>query len=443
MANSTENLVKIRDGEVVLYRRSEAPKWQARFKLPDNKWHRISTKRTSLAEAKRVAGEAYDRAKFRHSEGLNAVSRRFRDVAKIAKDKMDLAMASGKGKRTYKDYKQAIDNYLIPFFGAKQIDKITAESLSGFDAWRVEKMGKEPSASTIMNHNAALSRVFDVALQEGWMQQKNVPALANEGKKANRRPTFTIEEWRKLRSNLRFWVNKTNVQRSRAIRELLWDYVLIVANTGMRPGTETYNLKWKQVRWSGNGENRYLLISPDGKTGTRELVARHGCDEYFKRLQSRIPELAMLTFDELLKSQCNDYVFRMRSIERKDLPPKPAERTKNLFSVFNDFLTEHKLLQDQHGNNRSLYSLRHLYATMRIVEDGISAHELAEQMGTSISMIERFYSHLKPIMIAEKLAGKRYESKAKKSDATLETDAEIPMKSEVTKKVSKRKSSTS
>jgi integrase len=422
MATPTDGkLIKIRDGEVVLYRRGVSPKWQVRYKLPDNKWHRASTKRTQLDEARRVAGELYDKARFRHSEGLNAVSRRFRDVAQLTIEKMDQAVKAGKGKRTYKDYRQAIDNYLIPFFGNKSIDKITEESIAAFEAWRVEKMEKEPAKSTISNHNAALTRVFDTALQNGWMQRKNVPELTNTGKKGKRRPTFTLDEWRKLRANLRHWVNKTNVQRSIAIRELMWDYVLIVANTGMRPGTETYNLKWKQVRWSSSQvDERFLMIAPSGKTGERELVARHGCDEYFKRLQSRFPDLAKLSFDDLLKSNSDEYVFRLREYTTEARPPKhpavthEATRTKNLSSAFNDFLVEHKLLKDPHGENRTLYSLRHMYATMRIVEDGISYGELSTQMGTSVAMIEKHYSHLKPIMIADKLAGKRYEKADRK-----------------------------
>jgi hypothetical protein len=425
MADSTNKLIKLRDGEVVLYRRGDSLKWQARFKLPDNTWHRISTKRTALTEAQRIAGEAYDKARFRHSEGLNVSTRRFRDVAKLAIEKMENASKAGKGKRTYRDYRQAIENYFIPFFGSKQIDKITEETLLAFDAWRLEKMQKTPAKSTIANHNAAMNRVFDVALQNGWMQRRNVPELSNEGRKTKRRPTFTLDEWRKMRANLRHWVNKTNIPRSIAIRELLWDYVLIVANTGMRPGTETYNLKWKQVTWSSSDvDNRYLMVAPSGKTGERNVVARHGCDEYFKRLQSRFPDLAAMSFDQLLKSKSDEYVFRMRGYTTEAKPPRnksttyAATRTKNLFSVFNDFLVEHGLLEDQHGENRTLYSLRHMYTTMRIVEDGISPHELTGQMGTSIAMIEKHYSHLKPIMIAEKLAGKRYEKKPEKQPKT-------------------------
>ncbi|MCX7263935.1 MAG: hypothetical protein NT035_00725, partial [Burkholderiales bacterium] len=56
------------------------------------------------------------------------------------------------------------------------------------------------------------------------------------------------------------------------------------------------------------------------------------------------------------------------------------------------------------GKERSLYSLRHYYATQRLLE-GIPIHDLAEQMGTSILMITKHYSHLTPLMKAKQFAG--------------------------------------
>jgi len=37
-----DNLIHLRDGEVVLYRRENSGRWQARYKLADSKWHRLS-----------------------------------------------------------------------------------------------------------------------------------------------------------------------------------------------------------------------------------------------------------------------------------------------------------------------------------------------------------------------------------------------------------------
>jgi hypothetical protein len=53
---------------------------------------------------------------------------------------------------------------------------------------------------------------------------------------------------------------------------------------------------------------------------------------------------------------------------------------------------------------RSLYSLRHYYATQRLLE-GIPIHDLAQQMGTSVLMIQKHYSHLTPLMKATQFAG--------------------------------------
>ncbi|MEY3805085.1 MAG: hypothetical protein RL667_1207, partial [Pseudomonadota bacterium] len=40
-----------RDGSVVLYRLDGRNIWYARFRLPDGKWHRLSTRHTDLKYA--------------------------------------------------------------------------------------------------------------------------------------------------------------------------------------------------------------------------------------------------------------------------------------------------------------------------------------------------------------------------------------------------------
>ena len=62
------------------------------------------------------------------------------------------------------------------------------------------------------------------------------------------------------------------------------------------------------------------------------------------------------------------------------------------------------------GQDRTLYSLRHTYATFSLLNDGMDVHTLAVQMGTSILMIERHYSHLTPRLKKEMLTGKRYDT---------------------------------
>ncbi len=57
---------------------------------------------------------------------------------------------------------------------------------------------------------------------------------------------------------------------------------------------------------------------------------------------------------------------------------------------FQRVLTECGILYQEDGKKRVPYSLRHTYATMRIME-GVNIYQLASNMGTSIDMIEMYY----------------------------------------------------
>jgi len=84
--------------------------------------------------------------------------------------------------------------------------------------------------------------------------------------------------------------------------------------------------------------------------------------------------------------------------------------SKNLHQTFRAFVTETGLITcPRTGQNRTLYSLRHTYATFALLNDGMDIHALAIQMGTSIGMIERHYSHLTPRLKKDMLTGKRHD----------------------------------
>ena len=62
-----------------------------------------------------------------------------------------------------------------------------------------------------------------------------------------------------------------------------------------------------------------------------------------------------------------------------------------------------KLTEDRAGHTRTLYSLRHTYATLALL-GGTDIHTLAKQMGTSVRMLELHYSKLTATMAADRLA---------------------------------------
>ncbi len=54
------------------------------------------------------------------------------------------------------------------------------------------------------------------------------------------------------------------------------------------------------------------------------------------------------------------------------------------------------------GVPRSTYCFRHTYATLRL-QEGVDVYFLAEQMGTSVHMIETHYGHVNTIKHADRV----------------------------------------
>jgi hypothetical protein len=76
---------------------------------------------------------------------------------------METEIREDVGKQAYKDCTQALNKWLIPYFGTNGIVKLDLAAVTAFDAWRSEKRGKVQAQSTINNHNSALIGVLDEA----------------------------------------------------------------------------------------------------------------------------------------------------------------------------------------------------------------------------------------------------------------------------------------
>ena len=330
---------------------------------------------------------------------LGELSRQFRDIARFTAKRLQAEIDAGTGKSVYRDYVQAINNYLVPCFTSTAIHNIDEKQLLRLDKFRKERLKRDPNKSTVSTHNAALALVFQDAVERNYMLASQVPALGNSGKKGQARPYFSKDEIPTLLAALEEFSSTGLKPETVMNRELLRDYVLILLNTGMRAGTEPLTMKWLNIRQISlpGTTNIGLEFSVDGKTGKRTLIAQDAdgaVSAGLKRLQNRFPVLAKLSRDELFKQDA--YVFRLRSGKRVT--------NDRLAKHFKQCLQKHSLLKSSQGEERTLYSLRHSYATFQIV-NGIDMATLAVQMGTSIAMLEKHYSKLKPYMKMTTLNG--------------------------------------
>lgn len=412
--------------KLVVYRRKRSTIWQCRYKV-DGQWQRASTKERELVKAKERAHELLIEAEIRKRSNIPVVTRRFRDVAKLAIKRLDDKIASKQGKVSYSDYKRIIEEYLIPALGSRLITSIDAVALDHLDADRIERMGKEPSNSTLLSHNAALNLVFDEAVIRNFLTEANRPKLEAKGRKSDRRPAFDLNEIRAVLANLEEWVDSARNERSKEMRHLMRDYVEMLLDTGARPGKELLNLKWKQIQYNYKAEvvstgefsadaaegeytaeeitairlHRTVEMVVSGKTGTRTIIGRTPTVKALTRIALRnygIESSVTEPLKDVATAKNNDYVLRLK--EGKE------DVSHSFQKMLESYLDEHGLLVDPRTEQkRVFYSLRHTYATLALTYDKVNPHVLAEQMGTSIGMIEKHYSHLKVTEAIEQLRG--------------------------------------
>lgn len=399
MPQKAEHTIHILEGEATLYQRAGTPHWQVRYKV-GGKWLRNTTKEAKLKDAKRVAVDLIGNAKYRERNDLPIVNKRFKSVANLAIKRMNELIGVGQGKPTYKQYIQAINKYLIPYFGRHNIDKIDYVAMMKFQAWRKEKMVKEPSQSAINTHNSAMNRVFDEALMRGYITKLQIPNLENKGVSSDRRPDFTFKEYVQIYRYMRQWVKEARQGYETVARTILRNYILILANTGIRAGTEAMNLKWRHIYYEENegvGGNKVLTMYIKGKTKERRIPVRHCVARYLQRIQQADAKLKKMTFDEVLEKQIDSYVFR---INNKDM-------TTQYGRMFKRMLIKMDLLKDAVTNkDRTLYSFRHFYATYALTKGNISMSWLCDYMSTSEGMIRKHYKHLNLQILAPHFVGR-------------------------------------
>jgi len=416
MPEKVETTNVILPRELIVYQRGDSDVWQCRLKV-DNKWMARTTKERDLDKAIDRAKRMLFEAQLRKESNLPVVTKKFRDIAKLTKQQMvdELANPKMKAPVSFNQYVKIIDDYLMPFFGNKNIDTITYEELDAYHEDLKVKMGRSPAYSTMRKHNVTLNRVFDKAVEKNYLTNSNRPKLDTKGSKSEKYATFDIGEINALLANFPPWIAGTSNKEKREQRELLFDYVRVLIDTGARPGKELLDLQWKNIRYrmivrndtrveideEGNrtvvthedyddrGEALELTkweptvsLSVYGKT--KDRVA-NGFDVTYKVLNEIIERNYRndkITLKSLTTSNDEGFVFRTR-----------ANKAPSSFNhLFDRYLDEHNLLIDRNsGKKRVFYSLRSSHTTAVMNLDQVPIRDLSKQLGNSVGMIEKHY----------------------------------------------------
>ena len=375
MSSGLDSKVDVKgDGSVVLYKKHwlKNPKWIARLKVTGAKGYKtFSTKTTDQREAERIALDAYEEAYFRVKGGGLLNAKTFGDVFEEWKKSFHLLAANRQGGG-WEDTAKRVEDYALVYFGDTMIDRINSASFQDYWIWRKSNYRKKlPSDNTLRREKTSIRPVFNYALSKGYIT--DLPTIPAPKEEKVRRPTFTLNEWRKLTRQMREWVRDAEGTAGYRSRFYAWNYFLTLANTGLRVG-EARDLTWGVLRSVDTDDGKRLLGEVSGKTGFREFVFQAGAEDYIKRIYDyREDELGH-------KPSLDEPIFCHST-------GKTIQTYKKAFINLLEFAGISRL---KRGQQLTIYSLRHFYATQRLTNEA-NPFLLAKQMGTSVDMIERYY----------------------------------------------------
>jgi integrase len=278
---------------------------------------------------------------------------------------------------------------------------------------------RQISDSTIRFEMSVFASVMGFAMQKRYapvsQRYESRPKL-----KIMRRDEFSHEDYKALYTYSRdIWVKGKEPERQKKndkgeivtpalspisawYRAMTHNFVLIMCNTGMRP-SEAKNLCWKHIAPAKDRDGHDIVtLFVQGKGKSRKLVAVPSVVKYLDRIRvlakqenrKRAQKAGINPIpDHLIEPKPDDPVFTTTD----------GSQANSLYKhLIDDLLTKSGLRVGPGGTVRSTYSFRHTYATFRLGE-GVDVYLLAEQMGTSVKMIEDHYGHVNNVRYADRL----------------------------------------
>lgn len=364
------------NGRLHVYMRENSRYWQCSAYLADRNW-RTSTKTDSLAEAKDIAEDWYLTLRGKLNAGTLKHETTFRQAAEQFQAEYE-SLAGGERHPEYVNgHWRRLKNYLLPFFGDLGLSEVTRAKVQQYRIKRRKDVvrGKTtpPSRSTIHQEIVCLRQVLKTAELHGWIAAiPNMSAPYKTSGKITHRAWFSPEEYKQLYEATRDRVENPRHNRHRDAYVDLHDYVLFMANTGLRPD-ESRRIEFRDVKIVHDRDSRETILEIDvrGKRGVGFCKSMPGAVHPFQRV-----------------------------VKRRNPKPTDLVFPKKHNELFNIILDELGLKFDREGQRRTFYSLRHTYICLRLME-GADVYQIAKNCRTSVQMIEQFYaSHIKNMVDA-------------------------------------------
>ena len=367
----------LEDGKLVIFKRSGI--FHARFRISPGKYILRSLKTTDVETAVRAGRKLLFHLEQRAEQGLPPKSKLFSVVVDDYVRFRERDYHHGRTSDGMLRQIIRVAKFWRAYAGAMPVEAIDDKVMREFIPWRRDYYSKfdklprnaklHPTDKTLQWDMMLGKAIVKWAHEQGLRGKKSLPTATFTPKRKRVRPAFEIPEYRRLWRTMYKRIKDAKDDRTRQSRELLRDYVLILANSGMRVG-EANNLKIRDVIpfRDAKGRNNFRFIVR-GKTGERDVIPRSA-------VASRIDKFLAKRSGE----DPSGFLFAMHD----------GSKVTTLIDQFNAVLKQAGIEKNGFGEKYALYSLRHFYAVMAL-RNGIGVFEVARNMGTSVQMIQQYY----------------------------------------------------
>jgi integrase len=291
-------------------------------------------------------------------------------------------------KKIHKQYIDRLENHILPYFGEMLVNKIHSKDLK--DYFILKKL---KSQTTINTEKRAFRILFEYAHLNKLMRQVEILDFPKIDKnKAKKRDYFTREELKIIIDNISKWAVDTKSYKSQLMRFNLIDQIYALANSGLRAGDELECIRYNQII-TKNGK-KFARITA-GKTQTEDNYRDIPLNDVFLCTIYKTVNCSDVVFSGLFGVYSNrregeDFIFRFDN--------KKTHSSKR-FNQFKKWLKEKKIVD--FGDSKTLYSFRHTYITAQLLNKGLPVAVISAQAGSSIAMIDKYYSKIVAEMVAD------------------------------------------
>jgi integrase len=370
--------------------------WEGLYFI-DGKWSQPgSLKTTDQVEAVTNAAEEY----VRQSAGIIPKRPNRRTVKIVAEQALTKLKAEAKlanetlGKSKAHKFLQRInliERIIIPELGDKTVIEVNDKDF--LSRWQktltVTGPGgngpeRKPSKSTIGNLNGAFQHVMQLAHDLEWIKEDDIGGL-NQGKheKGERRPPFSRDEMAKIKNWMSDeWIAAGHTDLKREQRYMLRAMIAVLATTGITPGSEIETLTWDQIDFDARdgARKKCIKIHIRPQQGKR----KNARDAYVEQRDVWAAGDLLTAYKKWHTPSGYPCIFQ-----------RPSDGNYGIYEVtFRSLLEEMGMRIDKEtGLPRTLYSLRHYYATQQLLRH-TNPSVLTAMMGTSLQMLDNHYGQV-------------------------------------------------